>query len=46
MVLRSAIMLGALTAASGCVAISGSDVGRYVEREEKRFSTTGRPEHR
>jgi hypothetical protein len=23
---------------------SGSDVGRYVEREEKRFTTTGRPD--
>ena len=44
MVLRSVVMLGALTAASGCVAISGSDSGRYVEREEKAFSTTGRPD--
>jgi hypothetical protein len=44
MVLRSAVMLGALTAASGCVAISGSDVGRYVERENRRFSTTGKPD--
>ncbi len=44
MVLRSAVMLGALTAASGCVAISGSDVGRYVERETRRFSTTGKPD--
>jgi DUF4097 and DUF4098 domain-containing protein YvlB len=44
MVLRSAVMLGALTAASGCVAISGSDLGKYVEREEKRFSTTGKPD--
>jgi DUF4097 and DUF4098 domain-containing protein YvlB len=44
MVLRSVVMLWALTAASGCVAISGSDSGRYVEREEKGFSTTGRPD--
>jgi len=44
MVLRAAVMLGALTAASGCVAISGSDVGRYVERENRRFSTTGKPD--
>jgi putative adhesin len=43
MVLRSAVVLGAL-AASGCVAISGSDLGKYVEREEKRFATTGTPD--
>jgi DUF4097 and DUF4098 domain-containing protein YvlB len=44
MVLRSAVILGALAAASGCVAISGSDLGKYVERDEKRFSTTGKPD--
>lgn len=31
-------------AAAGCVDIVGSDLGRYVEREEKRFTVTGRPE--
>jgi len=44
MVLRCAVLLGAITATSGCVAISGSDLGHYVEREEKRFSTTGKPD--
>jgi DUF4097 and DUF4098 domain-containing protein YvlB len=44
MVPRSAFVLGALAAVSGCVAISGSDLGKYLEREEKRFSTTGKPD--
>jgi DUF4097 and DUF4098 domain-containing protein YvlB len=44
MILRSAVVLGALTAAAGCVAISGSDLGKYVEREDKRFSTAGKPD--
>jgi DUF4097 and DUF4098 domain-containing protein YvlB len=28
----------------GCVDIVGSDIGKYVEREEKRFPTTGKPQ--
>lgn len=28
----------------GCVVITGSDMGRYVEREEHRFRTTGKPD--
>ena len=43
--MRSALALAALLAASGCVDIIGARVdNRYVEREEKRFTTTGRPE--
>jgi DUF4097 and DUF4098 domain-containing protein YvlB len=29
---------------SACVDLVGADVGRYVEREEKRYTVTGRPE--
>ena len=29
---------------SGCLDVLGADVGRYVEREEKRFTVSGRPE--
>jgi DUF4097 and DUF4098 domain-containing protein YvlB len=29
---------------SACVDLAGAGVGRYVEREEKRFTVTGRPE--
>jgi DUF4097 and DUF4098 domain-containing protein YvlB len=43
--MRSAIALAALLTCSGCVDIIGARVdNRYVEREEKRFTTTGKPE--
>jgi DUF4097 and DUF4098 domain-containing protein YvlB len=29
---------------SACVDLVGADIGRYVEREEKRYTVTGRPE--
>lgn len=31
-------------AAPGCVDIVGADLGRYIERDEKRFTTTGKPD--
>jgi len=31
-------------ASSACIDLAGADVGRYVEREEKRFTVTGRPD--
>jgi putative adhesin len=37
-------VFAAALAAGGCVDIFGADVGRYVEREEKHFSVTGRPD--
>src|SRR5437773_10288769 len=36
-------MLGALVSA-GCVDIVGADFAKYVEREEKHFATTGKPD--
>jgi len=43
--MRSAIALAALLTCSGCVDIIGARVdNRYVEREEKRFTTTGKPD--
>ena len=42
--LAAAGVLAALIAAPGCVEIVGADIGRYVEREEKRFPVTGKPE--
>jgi DUF4097 and DUF4098 domain-containing protein YvlB len=44
---RAAIALSvlpALLAGVGCIDIVGADINKYVEREEKRFSTTGTPE--
>lgn len=29
---------------TGCVVITGADIGRYVEREDHRFSTAGKPD--
>src|SRR6476619_8380486 len=34
--------LAAVLAGPGCVDIVGADLGRYVEREEKTFSTSGK----
>jgi DUF4097 and DUF4098 domain-containing protein YvlB len=34
--------LAALLAGPGCIDIVGADLGKYVEREEKRFSTSGK----
>jgi DUF4097 and DUF4098 domain-containing protein YvlB len=34
--------LALLIAGSGCIDIVGADLGRYVEREEKHFSTSGK----
>jgi DUF4097 and DUF4098 domain-containing protein YvlB len=43
--MRSALALAALLTCSGCVDIIGARVdNRYVEREEKRFTTTGKPD--
>lgn len=39
----SVSMLTALLG-SGCIDLVGADMGRYVEREEKRFTVSGRPE--
>jgi hypothetical protein len=33
-----------VAASSACVDIVGSDLGRFVDRQEKRFSTTGTPD--
>jgi len=37
-------LLAALVAGPGCVDIVGADIGRYVEREEKHFSVSGKPD--
>src|SRR3954467_5369072 len=37
-------VLAALLAAPGCVDIIGSDLNKYVERDEKHFTVTGRPD--
>jgi DUF4097 and DUF4098 domain-containing protein YvlB len=45
--LRSSLAAAALATVLvgvGCVDIVGADLGRYVEREEKRFSVVGKPE--
>lgn len=45
--LRAAVAAGALAAllaGAGCVEIVGSDFGKYVEREDKHFSVTGKAE--
>jgi DUF4097 and DUF4098 domain-containing protein YvlB len=43
--MRTAFALAALLSCSGCVDIVGARVdSRYVEREEKRFATTGKPD--
>src|SRR4030095_2909628 len=44
--LAAPAMFGALLAGPGCVDIVGSDLrqAKYVERDEKRFSVSGRPD--
>jgi hypothetical protein len=41
---RLAAAVVVATAASGCVDIVGADLARYVDREEKHFSVTGKPD--
>src|SRR5262245_7288462 len=36
--------LAVLLAGSGCIDLASADFGKYTEREEKRFSTSGTPE--
>lgn len=40
----AAAALAALLAGPGCVDIIGADFAKYVEREEKHFTTTGKPD--
>lgn len=40
----AATALAALLAGPGCVDIIGADFAKYVEREEKHFTTTGKPD--
>src|SRR6266404_4515137 len=40
----AATALAALLAGPGCVDIVGADFAKYVEREEKHFPTTGKPD--
>ncbi len=47
LVLRSAVYVAALglgLAGLGCVAIDGADFNKYVERDERHFSVSGKPE--
>ena len=37
-------VLGALIAAPGCVDIVGADLNKYVERDEKHFTVSGKPD--
>ena len=37
-------VLAALLAAPGCVEIVGADLNKYVERDEKQFTVSGKPE--
>ena len=37
-------VLAALLAAPGCVDIVGADMNRYVERDEKHFTVSGKPD--
>ncbi|MBI3402811.1 MAG: DUF4097 family beta strand repeat protein [Acidobacteria bacterium] len=39
-----AVAVIAALAGSGCVDIVGADLGKFVEREEKHFTTAGRPD--
>ncbi|HZT76157.1 MAG TPA: DUF4097 family beta strand repeat-containing protein [Vicinamibacterales bacterium] len=41
--MRLTALVLALAASSACIEINGADIGRYVEREEKRFTVSGRP---
>jgi DUF4097 and DUF4098 domain-containing protein YvlB len=40
----AASALTTLLAGPGCIDIIGADINKYVEREEKRFTTTGTPD--
>jgi DUF4097 and DUF4098 domain-containing protein YvlB len=40
----AAAAIGALLAGPGCVDIVGADIGRFVDRQEKRFATSGSPD--
>jgi DUF4097 and DUF4098 domain-containing protein YvlB len=40
----AAVAAATILAGPGCVDIVGSDLGKYVEREEKRFSVSGQPD--
>jgi len=42
--IAGAVLLAALVTGPGCVDIIGADIGRYVEREEKRFQVSGKPD--
>ena len=47
MALRTRVVAGSfavLLASTGCIALDGADFNKYVEREEKRFSTGGTPD--
>jgi DUF4097 and DUF4098 domain-containing protein YvlB len=47
MALRSTVAVGSLAvllAGSGCIDIVGSDINKYVEREEKHFTTSDTPD--
>ena len=39
-----AVCLSAPLLSAGCVNISGADLGRFVQRDEKRFTVEGKPE--
>ena len=43
-VVFAASLISTLVLTSGCVDIVGADIGRYVERDEKHFTTTGKPQ--
>jgi DUF4097 and DUF4098 domain-containing protein YvlB len=42
--LGMAAVLGVALIGSGCIDIVGADLGKYVEREEKHFSVSGKPD--
>jgi len=47
MALRSTFVVGSfvlLLVGAGCINLDGADFNKYVEREEKRFSTSGTPD--
>src|ERR1700716_1908729 len=38
------VLVAALTVAPGCIDIVGADLNKYVEREEKHFAVSGKPD--
>jgi DUF4097 and DUF4098 domain-containing protein YvlB len=42
--LAAPAVLAALLVAPGCIEIDGADLNRYVERDEKHFAVSGKPE--